>query len=100
MRHHPIGQCRIVARHNTLVGVTHCELWSSASTALMARRPGHTKLHHQPERVHDDAALLDPAFLNAVDDHTPDAYWTPGRGHAEKRSTVRARPFETGQHSV
>ena len=67
---------------------------------LLTRRRDHTELHHQSERVHDKAALLDFPFLKAVDNHTPHAYWTAGGGHAKKLSSVCARPFETGQYSI
>ena len=38
------------------------------------------------------------AGFKAVHDHAPDFYGAASGGYAEKRATMSAGPFETGQH--
>jgi len=72
---------------------------SSISVSL-ARWENRAELYHQSEHVHDDAGFLNPAVLNAVDDHAPHPYQLPRSRHAEELSPVSARPLEAGQHAV
>jgi hypothetical protein len=65
-----------------------------------ARRRKHAELHHQSERIHDDARVFDSAVPQPVDDHAPDLHGSSRSRDAEKFSPVRTSPLEAGQYLV
>jgi hypothetical protein len=73
---------------------------SSAISALnsRARRGKGAELHHQSERIHNDAGVFDSAVPQPVDDHAPDPHGSSRSWYAEKLSAVRTSPLEAGQH--
>ena len=40
----------------------------------------HSQLHHQTERIHNDARFFDSAFLQTVNHDAPNPDWFPRRG--------------------
>lgn len=63
--------------------------------------PGeHAELHHQSQRIHDDAGLFDFAVPEPVDDGAPDLDGSAGGGDAEEPALVCAGPLEARQHLV
>ena len=67
-------------------------LWAASESCCW--RWNDAQLHHQSQRVHDDARVPDFPAFQAIDDHAPHRH-SPIRGrHAEKCPSMRARPLE------
>jgi hypothetical protein len=58
------------------------------------------KLHHEPEDVHDDPRVLDPAVLKTIQHHPPYLYSPSSGRHTQEVASVRACPLEPSQDLV